>query len=108
MYDFLAETRNYSIVLAFIASSLNVTQEDWLSETDLSGPPSVFWMFSLLLKVLIFIFLLVVTAAGVVPCDITKKPPRASSTVQFILHLVLWDQQKYSEKSENIICLDLY
>ena len=27
-----------------------------LSETDLSGPPSFFWMFSLLLKELIFIF----------------------------------------------------
>ena len=28
-----------------------------LSETDLSGPPSFFWMFSLLLKELIFTFL---------------------------------------------------
>ena len=57
MYDFLAETRNYSIFLAFIASSLRVTEEDWLSEADLSGPSSFFWMFSLLLKELIFIFL---------------------------------------------------
>ena len=33
-----------------------VTEEDCLSETDLSGPPSFFWMLSLLLKELIFIF----------------------------------------------------
>ena len=56
MYDFLVEIRNYSIFLAFIASSFRVTEEDWLSETDLSGPPSFFCMFSLLLKELIFIF----------------------------------------------------
>ena len=46
-----------AVFLAFIASSFRVTEEDWLSETDLSGPPSFFWMFSLLLKELIFIFL---------------------------------------------------
>ena len=40
MYDFLAEIQNYSIFLAFIASPFRVTEEDWLSETDLSGPPS--------------------------------------------------------------------
>ena len=57
MYDFLSETRNYSIFLAFIASSFRVTEEDCLSETDLSGPPSFFSMFSLFLKELIFIFL---------------------------------------------------
>ena len=28
--------------LAFIASSSRVTEEDWLSETDLSGPRSFF------------------------------------------------------------------
>ena len=42
--------------LAYIASSFRVTEEDRLSEIDLSGPPSLFWMFSLLLKELIFIF----------------------------------------------------
>ena len=32
--------------LAFIVSSVRVTEEDWLSETDLSGPPYFFWVFS--------------------------------------------------------------
>ena len=36
------------------------------------------------LKELIFIFLFVVTAAGVVPCGSPKKRPRTSSIVQFI------------------------
>ena len=45
--------------LAFIASSFRVTEEDRLSETDLSGPPSFFLMFSLLFKELIFIFYLI-------------------------------------------------
>ena len=59
MYEFLAETRNYSIFMAFtaIASSFRVTEKDWLSETDLSGTTSFFWMFSLLLEELNFIFL---------------------------------------------------
>ena len=48
MYDFLA----------FIASSFRVTEEDWLSETDLCCPRSFFWMFSLLFKELIFIIYL--------------------------------------------------
>ena len=74
MYDFLAETQNYSVFfLAFIASSFRVTKEDWLSKTDLSGPPSFFLMFSLLLKELIFLF--VVTAPGVLPFDSPKKRP---------------------------------
>ena len=38
------------------------------------------------------------------PCGSPKKRPRTLSIVQFILS----DQQKYSEKSENIICLDPY
>ena len=42
--------------LAFVANSFSVSEEDWLSETDLSDPPSSFRMFSLLLKELIFIF----------------------------------------------------
>ena len=45
--------------MAFIASSFRVTEEDWLSETDLSGPHSFFWMFLLLLKELIIIFLFI-------------------------------------------------
>ena len=40
----------------------------------------------LLLKELIFIFLFVVTAAGVVPFGIPKKRPRTSSIVQFIFY----------------------
>ena len=32
-----------------------------ISEKDLSGPPSLFWMFSLLLKELVFIFLYVIS-----------------------------------------------
>ena len=61
----------------------------------------------LLLKELIIIFLFVVTAAGVVPCGIPKKRPRTSSIVQFIFSF--WSfEQKYSEKSENIIGLDSY
>ena len=43
--------------LAFIASTFRVTEENLLLETDLSGPPSSFLMFSLLLKELIYIFL---------------------------------------------------
>ena len=45
------------IIMAFTASSFRVTEEDWLSETDPSGPHSFFWMFLLLLKELIIIFL---------------------------------------------------
>ena len=41
-------------------------------------------MFSLPLKELIFIFLFVFTAAGVVPCGSPKKRPRTSSIVQFL------------------------
>ena len=62
----------------------------------------------LLLKELIIIFLFVVTAAGVVPCGIPKKRPRTSSIGQFIFYSVLCDQQKYSEKSVNVIGLDSY
>ena len=43
--------------MAFTACSFRVTEEDWLSETDLSGPHTFFWMFLLLLKELIIIFL---------------------------------------------------
>ena len=53
---------------------------------QLSGPPSIFGISLLLLKQLIIICLLVVTKAGVVPCDIPKKRPRISSIVQFIFH----------------------
>ena len=38
---------------------IKITKGVCLSETDLSGPPSFFWMFLLLLKELIFIFLIV-------------------------------------------------
>ena len=72
--DFLAETRNYSVFfLAFIASSFRGTEEDWLSETDLSGPPSSFRMFSLPLMELVFIFLFAVTSAGIVRCSSPKN-----------------------------------
>ena len=55
-----------------------------------------------------FYILFVVTAAGVVLCGSPKKQPRTSSIVQYIFFfLVLWDKWKYSEKSENFICLDL-
>ena len=65
-------------------------------------------MFSLLLKELIFIFLLVVTAAGVVPCDSPKAASYIVHSAVYILLLVLLDQQNYYEKSENIIGLDPY
>ena len=66
-------------------------------------------MSPLLLEEHIIIFLFVVTAAGVVPCGIPKKRPRTSSIVQFIFYfLILWDRQRYSEKSENIIGLNSY
>ena len=45
--------------MAFTASSFRVTEEDWLSETDLSGPHSFFGIFLLLLKELIIIFLFI-------------------------------------------------
>ena len=54
-------------------------------------------MFLLLLKELIFIFLFVVTAAGVVPCGSPKKRPRTSSIVQFIFYF------KSFEISRNIL-----
>ena len=44
------------------------------------------FLFLLLLKELIFIFLFVVTAAGVVPCGSPKKQPRTSTIVQFIFY----------------------
>ena len=65
-------------------------------------------MFLLLLKEFIFIFLLVVTTAGVMPCGSPKGGPYIVHSAVYNLHLVLWDQQKYSEKSENIIGLDPY
>ena len=43
--------------LALIASPFRLTTENKLLETYLSDQPSFFWMFSLLLKDLIFIFL---------------------------------------------------
>ena len=45
-------------LLAFIASSFRVAEENWLSKIDLSGPPSFFWNVLLLLKELIFTFYL--------------------------------------------------
>ena len=42
------------------------------------------------------------------PCGSPKKRPRTSSIVQFIFYFVPLRQQKYSEKSENIICLYPY
>ena len=96
MYDFHAETRNYSISLAFIASSFRVTEEDWLSETDLYVPPSFFWMFSLLLKELLFISspepkahgeLIGYSWSGVRPS--VRRP---SSVVNNYKHLLLWNR----------------
>ena len=43
--------------------------------------------FPLLLKELIIIFLFVITAAGVVPCEIPKKRLRTLSLVQFIFYI---------------------
>ena len=57
MYDFLADTRNYSIFLAFIASSFSVTEEDLLSETDLSGPHSFLNVFTALKGTHLYIFI---------------------------------------------------
>ena len=42
--------------LAFIASSFRVTEEDGFSKTDLSGPPSFFWLFALRNSFLCFIW----------------------------------------------------
>ena len=42
--------------LVFITSSFRVTDENCLFEAVQSGPPSFFWIFSLLLKELTFIF----------------------------------------------------
>ena len=97
------------IIMALSASSFWVTEEDWLSETDLSDPHSFFWVFLLLLKELIITFLFVVTAVGVVPCGICKKSPRTSSLVQFIFYVWSFDiSRNNSEKSENIMGLDSY
>ena len=45
-----------------------------------------FYFLWVLGKELIFIFLFVVTAAGVVPCGSPKKRPHTSSIVQFIFY----------------------
>ena len=66
-------------------------------------------MFSLLLKELIFIFLFVVTAAGVVLCGSPKKRSRTSSIVQFIFNFWYFEiSRNILRKSENVICLDPY
>ena len=41
----------------FLCQLSQVTEEDWLSKTDLSCPHFFFWMLQLLLKDLIIIFL---------------------------------------------------
>ena len=56
-FDCLVETQNHSTLsLAGIACSFRVTEENLLFETDLSGPPSFFSLFQLLLEELILIF----------------------------------------------------
>ena len=71
------------------------------SSTDLSGLPSFFSMFSLLLKELIFIFYLL--SLQLVLCRVAalKSGPYIVHSAVYILLLVLSDQQKYSEKSEK-------
>ena len=91
------------IIMTFSASSFRVTVEDWLSETDLSGPCSFFWMFLLLLKELIIIFLFVVTAAGVVPCGIPKKRPRTLSLVQFILYVWSFEISRNIQRNQKTL-----
>ena len=44
------KTKLQYTIMAFSASSFRVTEEDWLSEKDLSGPHTFFSMFLLLLK----------------------------------------------------------
>ena len=64
---------------------------------------------SLLLKELIFIFLFVVTAAGVVPCGSLKKRPRTSSIAQFIFYFRSFEiSRNILTNQKNIIGLDAY
>ena len=65
-------------------------------------------MFFLLLEELSFIFYLL--SLQLVLCCLVaiKSGPYIVHSAVYILILVLWDQQNYSEKSENIIGLDSY
>ena len=84
-------------------------EEDRLSETDLSGPPSFVLNVFTALKVTHFYILFVVTAAGVVPYDSLKKRPRTSSIVQYIFYFWSFEiSRNILEISENIIFLDSY
>ena len=59
------------------------------------GPWFSFWMKFLLVKEILKIYVYF-SAAGVVPCESRKKPPRTSSIVPIIFS-VIWDQRIYSE-----------
>ena len=113
LYDFIAEARNYSMVfwLLLPVYSGSLKRIDYPKKICLAHPLS-FECFLLLLKELIFIFLFVVTAAGIVTCGSSKKRPRTSAIVQFIFYFWSFEISRnillYSEKSENIIGLDSY
>ena len=74
--------------LAFVTRSL----QHWWGFISLNYVvwPILFLMFSLLLKELIFLFLVAFTAAGVVQCGGHNTSPRASTIVQFIFYFDLY------------------
>ena len=69
LYDFIAEARNYSMVfwLSLPVYSGSLKRIDYPKHICLA--PIFLLNVLLFLKELIFIFLFVVTAAGVLPCD---------------------------------------
>ena len=57
---------------------------------------------------IIFIFLFVVTAAGVVPCGSPKKRPRTSSIVQFIFYVWSFEIRRNILRNQKILSLYFY
>ena len=76
--DCLFEIRKITIFFLWcrLPDHYTVTGEDLLAETTYHDSSSFLWMFSLLLKELIFYFLFVFTATGVVQCGGRKTSPR--------------------------------
>ena len=81
----------HNIAVCFLWFSLpghySDTGEALLAETTYYDPSSFLWMFSLLLKELIFLFLYTYTAVGVVQCGGRDTSPRTSTIVQFICYV---------------------
>ena len=56
----------------------------------------------------LFLFLFVITAAGVMPCGSRKSFPALILSADYILVLVLLGQRMYSKNSKIVKCLDSF